>query len=76
VSAKGLKAGRAGKAHHARSNGGQPPPSMPQPLKPRRGLFIALCLIFAAWVGGLVAMYFKTVYPHRHGATTRQETLR
>ena len=36
------------------------------PLKPRRGLFVALLVIFVAWVVVLLGMYFKTVYPARH----------
>lgn len=47
------------------------------PLRPHRGLFVALCVAFAIWVGVLVGMYLKTVYPMRHGghagaATTRR----
>lgn len=38
----------------------------PPPLKPRRKLFVLLLLAFFAWVGLLVALYFKTVYPLRH----------
>ena len=38
------------------------------PLKPHRGLFIGLCVAFAVWVGVLVGVYVKTVYPMRHGA--------
>ena len=37
------------------------------PMQPHKGLFIALCLVLAAWVGVLLWMYFKTVYPLRHG---------
>lgn len=38
----------------------------PAPLKPRRGLFVALCVVFALWMAVLLAMYFKSVYPLRH----------
>jgi hypothetical protein len=40
------------------------------PLKPRRGLLIALSVLFALWFAFLLGVYFKTVYPHRHPATT------
>ena len=39
----------------------------PAPLRPHRKLFFALLLVFLVWVGVLLAMYFKTVYPQRHG---------
>ena len=42
----------------------------PPPLKPRRALFVWLILGFLIWVGVLVALYFKTVYPARHPAST------
>jgi hypothetical protein len=38
------------------------------PLRPHKGLFITLCVVLAVWVGFLLWMYFKTVYPVRHGA--------
>ena len=41
----------------------------PQPLKPRPRLLLVLSIIFALWVAGLLAMYFKTVYPYRHDST-------
>jgi len=34
------------------------------PLKPRRGLFIALVALFALWFGFLLFLYFKTEYGH------------
>lgn len=37
------------------------PPLIPHPFKPRRGLFIGLLVLMAAWIGALIAMYFKTV---------------
>lgn len=40
--------------------------SFPAPLKPRPRLLIALSIIFAIWVAGLLVMYAKTVYPYRH----------
>ena len=43
-----------------------------EPLKPRKGLFVVLCVTFAVWVGFLTTLYFKTVYgkvdPHAHRA--------
>jgi len=38
----------------------------PPPLKPRRTMFFLLLLAFLAWVGLLLGLYFKTVYPMRH----------
>jgi hypothetical protein len=40
------------------------------PLKPHPLIFIALCIVIALWVGALVWMYVKTVYPQRHHAST------
>ena len=31
-------------------------------MKPRRGLFAALLVIFIVWIGFLVTLYFTTVY--------------
>jgi hypothetical protein len=44
------------------------------PLKPRPVLFAMLCLVFATWVAFLAGLYFETVYPHRHPATTQAAT--
>ena len=44
----------------------------PQPLKPRPRLLVVLSIIFALWVAGLLAMYFKTVYPYRHDSTAQR----
>lgn len=43
------------------------------PLKPRPRLFVALMLGFVVWLGVLLTLYFKTVYPQRHpsAAATR-----
>ena len=54
----------------------QPPTPEPAgaPLKPRPKLFLGLLLLFAIWLGILLTLYFKTVYPLRHhstAATTR-----
>jgi uncharacterized protein involved in exopolysaccharide biosynthesis len=40
----------------------------PTPIKPRRGLLIAMSVIFGVWVAFMLAMYFTTVYPQRHAA--------
>jgi hypothetical protein len=37
----------------------------PVPMKPRRGLFVALMLVLAGWCGVMVAMYFRSVRPHQ-----------
>jgi hypothetical protein len=37
----------------------------PVPMKPRKGLFAALMVVFAAWVGVLLALYFTTVRGYR-----------
>jgi hypothetical protein len=44
----------------------QRPAAVPPPIVPRPKLLILLCVIFAAWIGALLAMYFTTVYPERH----------
>ena len=46
------------------------PVNWPAPLKPRRGLFVALFCVFALWVGVLLWMYVTTVRPS-HPATTK-----
>jgi len=38
----------------------------PRPLRPRKKLFIILCLVLAAWIIALVVMYFTLVFPHGH----------
>ena len=46
-----------------------PQPSRePLPMKPRRGVFIALMTVFVAWVCVMLAMYVTTVRPRRHSA--------
>ena len=39
-----------------------------EPLKPRKGLFAVLLILFLLWVGALVFLWWKTVYPMRHPA--------
>jgi hypothetical protein len=36
--------------------------------QPRPRLFATLCWIFAVWIALLLAIYFLTVYPRRHGS--------
>jgi hypothetical protein len=36
------------------------------PIKPRPFLFAFLCVVFALWIGLLLLLYFKSVYPRRH----------
>ena len=44
-------------------------PGVP-PLKPRPKLFVALLVVFAAWLGVLLWMYATTVYPQRPATVT------
>jgi hypothetical protein len=51
-----------------------PPPGGPQSppiisVKPHKKLFVSLCLIFAAWIGLLIWIYFSMVRPMRHSGT-------
>lgn len=39
-------------------------------LKPHPKLFAAIMVIFAIWLGVLLTLYFKTVYPERHPSAT------
>ena len=41
------------------------PPDLRPPLKPRPRLFYSLLAVLAAWVVGLLVLYFTTVYPNR-----------
>ena len=34
------------------------------------GLFVGLLVVLAVWVGFLLTLYFKTVYPHRNHTPT------
>src|SRR6476469_3477582 len=40
------------------------------PLKPRKGLLVALSVLFALWFAFLLGLYCKSVYPQRHPAST------
>jgi hypothetical protein len=56
----------------AQPESSSPDPKGSAPLKPRPKLFWALLIFFVIWIGALLALYFKTVYPHRHpSAATR-----
>jgi len=44
------------------------PSRTPIPMKPRKGVFIALMSVFALWVGVMLTMYVTTVRPRRHSA--------
>jgi hypothetical protein len=65
----------------ATKSSGKPkqPPAESEPivtLKPRRGLFFVLLVVFAIWMSFLVGLYFKTVY-HRtdvHVETATEHT--
>ena len=39
-------------------------------LKPHPRLFAAIMVTFAIWLGVLLTLYFKTVYPERHPSAT------
>lgn len=47
-----------------------------RPLKPRRTLFAVLGFILIVWLAVLLLMYFKTVYPLRHGPDKKPSNLR
>jgi hypothetical protein len=58
------------------NRGPKPPPDakpgepQPQPLKRHPKLFAALTVAFAVWLGVLLTLYMKTVYPMRHSPST------
>lgn len=52
------------------------PPTIADPLKPRRGLFVALLAGFAAWILVLLGLYFTTVYPLRHAHSDTATTAK
>ena len=52
-----------GKGSGARDKIVPQPSREPIPMKPRKGLFVTLLVVFVAWVGVLLAMYFTTVRP-------------
>ena len=37
------------------------------PLRPRRGLFVALLIAFVVWIGFLMVLYFRTVHARSGG---------
>ena len=44
-------------------------------IKSRRRLLWIASLVFAIWLAMLLVMYFSTVYPRRHPATSPAPTL-
>jgi hypothetical protein len=48
-----------------KSSGG-PGAAPPPPVRPRKAVFIVMCILFLAWIGVMLLIYFKTVYPIRH----------
>jgi hypothetical protein len=46
------------------------------PLKPRKGLVVALTLGFVLWSVALWVMYFTTVYPNSHRTKLDRSTTR
>ena len=49
-----------------------PPPDLRPPLKPRPRLFYSLLAVLAAWVIGLLVLYFTTVYPNHSSSEKAQ----
>lgn len=45
-----------------------PAPLPLEPLRPRPLLLTVMAVIFALWMGFLVALYFKTIHPRRSAA--------
>ena len=45
-----------------------------QPLKPRPKLFAVLLISFLIWLGVLLTLYFRTVYPMRYPSTDATAT--
>jgi hypothetical protein len=43
----------------------------PHPLPPQKRLFRILSVLLILWIIALVVMYFTTVYPGRHSATSQ-----
>ena len=41
-----------------------------QPIKPHPRLFAVLLITFVIWLGALLTLYFKTVYPMRYPSAT------
>jgi len=51
------------------------PAPVVDPLTPRPRLFVALVIVFAAWMAFLVFLYFKTIHPHRSTAPKSEVAL-
>ena len=41
------------------------PDPFPPQLRPRKGLFVALCAALLVWLGFMLVLYFTTIYPNR-----------
>jgi hypothetical protein len=50
------------------------PTDFAPPLQPRPRLLIILSIALALWVAFLLALYFRTVYPHRNDPVQSQPT--
>lgn len=61
------KEGAPAKTTTTTTNAADPAPA---PLKPLPTLFRVLLVGFAVWLGVLLTLYFKTVYPLRHTPST------
>jgi hypothetical protein len=67
------KSGTAGKKLSGSPKGSVPSTEgeqVCQPLKPLPTLFKVLLVGFALWLGVLLTLYYKTVYPLRHAPST------
>ena len=70
MSKRGVAARGAGINLNAGSVKGAPVGPAAEPLRRRPGLFAALLVFFVLWIGVLLALYLRTVYPMRYPATT------
>src|SRR5581483_8063993 len=74
----GRAADRKGATPADRAKQNKPSPASPAevqfapPLRPQRKLYAIAWVVFLLWVAFLLALYFKTVYPLRHGPQAAQ----
>jgi hypothetical protein len=62
--------GSAAKPGRKKDGAGDGPPAWARPrLKPQKRLFLGLLCLLIAWVGFLLFIYFKSVYPRTHPHT-------
>ena len=66
ASAAASKSDISNSKSQATNKGQSVPPRVPIPMKPRKGLFVGLMVVFFAWVGVMLGMYFTTVRPRTH----------